>query len=113
MSEPKLEAIPLGELTANAGLRIVFVDTIALEGSMRVQVRKWGNSLALRIPKLFAHDAGVGEGTVVQLSVSKGRLIAVPIRAPKARLQDLLAGVTKANLHGEFDTGRPVGREVW
>lgn len=78
-----------------------------------MQVQKWGNSLALRIPKPFAQDTGVREGTMVQLSVSEGRLVAAPIRARKIRLMDLLAKVTKANLHGEVETGPPVGREVW
>ena len=80
---------------------------------MRVQVQKWGNNLALRIPKPFAEDMGVREGTVVEWSVSEGRLVAAPIRAHTTRLQDLLAKVTKANFHGEVDTGIPVGREVW
>lgn len=80
---------------------------------MRVRVQKWGNSLALRIPKPFAADAGVEEGTVVDVSVVEGRLVAAPIRVRKARLRDLLARVTEANLHGEVDTGAPVGREAW
>ena len=80
---------------------------------MRVQIQKWGNSLALRIPKPFAEDMGVREGTAVQVSVSEGRLVAAPIRRPKTRLKDLLAGVTQANLHNETETGKPMGREVW
>ena len=80
---------------------------------MRVQVQKWGNSLALRIPKPFAEDMGVREGTAVQLAVSEGRLVAAPIRPRKTRLKDLLARVTKANLHAAVDTGMPMGREVW
>ena len=80
---------------------------------MRVRVQKWGNSLALRIPKPFAEDVGVREGTALQLLVSKGRLVAAPVRAPKIRLKDLLARVTKANIHSEVDTGSPAGREVW
>jgi antitoxin MazE len=80
---------------------------------MRVQVQKWGNSLALRIPKPFAEDADVQEGTVVDLSVSEGKLVAAPTRRGKATLKQLLAKVTKRNLHGEVDTGPPVGRESW
>ena len=80
---------------------------------MRVRVQKWGNSLALRIPKPFAQDAGVREGTIVGLSVSEGRLVAAPIRARKVRLQDLLRKVTRTNLHREVQTGPPVGREAW
>jgi antitoxin MazE len=80
---------------------------------MRVRVQKWGNSLALRIPKPFAADAGVEEGTVVDVSVSEGRLVAAPVRVRRARLRDLLDKVTKANLHNEVDTGPPIGREAW
>lgn len=80
---------------------------------MRVQVQKWGNSLALRIPKPFAEDAAVQEGTVVDLSVSEGKLVAVPTGRSKVTLKKLLAKVTKRNLQGEVDTGPPVGRESW
>lgn len=80
---------------------------------MRVRVQKWGNSLALRIPKPFAVDAGVEQGTVVDVSMSEGRLIATPVRVQKMRLRDLLDRVTKANLHDEVDTGVPAGREAW
>jgi antitoxin MazE len=80
---------------------------------VRVQVQKWGNSLALRIPKPFAEDVGVGEGTVVDVSISKGRLIAAPVALRRIRLDDLLRRITKRNLHGETGTGLPVGREAW
>jgi len=80
---------------------------------MRLQVRKWGNSLALRIPKPFAEEARVKQGTVVDLSVAEGRLIAAPVHRRRYSLSRLLAGVTKGNLHGEVDFGQSVGREVW
>jgi len=80
---------------------------------MRVHVQKWGNSLALRIPKPFAEDVGVEAGTVVEVSVSGGRLVAAPLRTRAVRLNDLLRRVTKRNLHGETDTGLGVGREAW
>ena len=80
---------------------------------MRVQVQKWGNSLALRIPKPFAEDVGVSEGTVVDVSVADGRLMAEPVAPRRVRLDDLLNRVTKRNLHGETATGRAVGRETW
>jgi antitoxin MazE len=81
---------------------------------MKAQVQRWGNSLALRIPKPLAEDANVKPGSVVELSVSRGRLVAVPVR-PKASvsLKRLLAKVTKNNLHGEVGTGVRVGRETW
>jgi antitoxin MazE len=80
---------------------------------MRTQVQKWGNSLALRIPKPFAEDADVQEGTVVDLSVSEGKLLVAPVRRGKVTLKELLAKVNKRNLHGEVDSGPPMGRESW
>lgn len=80
---------------------------------MRVQIQKWGNSLALRIPKPFAEDAAVKEGTVVDLSVSKGKVVAAPVRKKRTTLKQLLARVKKGNLHGEVDFGPSVGRESW
>ncbi len=78
-----------------------------------MRVRKWGNSLALRIPKPFAEDAAVHEGTLVDLSVSEGTIIAAPILRKRVSLKQLLAGVTKRNLHAEIDTGPRFGRESW
>jgi antitoxin MazE len=80
---------------------------------MNVRVQKWGNSLALRIPKPFAEDADVREGTVLRLSVKRGHLIAAPVRARKIRLKDLLAGITRENLHDEADWGPRLGKEIW
>ena len=54
---------------------------------MRARVQKWGNSLALRIPKAFAEESAVKEGTTVDLSISEGRLVAVPIRRRKPSLK--------------------------
>ncbi len=80
---------------------------------MRMQVEKWGHSLALRIPKPFAEDADVREGTVVDFSVSEGRLVVAAAPRRKATLKELLAKVNRRNLHGEVDLGPPAGRESW
>jgi len=79
---------------------------------MHVRVRKWGNSLAVRIPKPLAKDAEVTEGTVLNLAVSEGKVVATPVER-KLSLRELLSKVNKNNLHGETDFGRPVGREIW
>jgi antitoxin MazE len=80
---------------------------------MRVSVQKWGNSLALRIPKAFAEDAAVSEGSVVDLAVSEGRLVAVPVRKKRITLKHLLRDVKRGNLHREVDDRSPAGREAW
>ena len=80
---------------------------------MRTRVQKWGNSLALRIPKSFASEAGLREDSAVDLSVVQGKLIIQPQSEEALRLDDLLRGVTEENVHGEWDTGPAVGREIW
>ena len=80
---------------------------------MLAKVQKWGNSLGLRIPKSFAREASVEEGSSVDLSVSDGQLVVRPIRQEKYELQELLAAVTEANLHAEVSAGEPQGREAW
>lgn len=80
---------------------------------MKVAIQKWGNSLAVRIPKAFADDLGVCAGSVVDVSVLDGRLIAAPRRREKVHLADLLSGVTPANRHDEIATGEAAGGEAW
>jgi len=77
------------------------------------RVQKWGNSLALRIPKVIASEIGLGPETAVQLSLIKGKLIVEPIPEQTATLDELLNKVTKDNLHAEIDTGSAVGNEIW
>ena len=80
---------------------------------MQTQIKKWGNSLALRIPKLLALDANLQQNKLVDISFDKGSIIITPIDEKEYSLGKLLEGVSKNNLHGEFDTGTPVGKEIW
>jgi len=80
---------------------------------MQTTIQKWGNSLAVRIPSAFVKEAHVAYGTAVDLSVIGGKIVIAPQPVPEYRLEDLLQGVTKRNLHAEVETGGPVGQEVW
>lgn len=80
---------------------------------MKTHIQKWGNSLALRIPKSFASDAGLQKDTSVELSLADGRLIITPVTKPEIDLEQLLAKVTKDNLHRETYTGGVEGKETW
>ena len=79
---------------------------------METRVQKWGNSLALRIPKPFASQIGLEPNSSVELSLRGAELIITPVRSPSLKLDDLLAQVTEYNLHNEVDTGPAVGGEV-
>ena len=80
---------------------------------MKVQVQKWGNSLAIRIPKSFAVETEIDNGSYVDLSLSEGKLVATPIKKDEYTLSELMNSVSELNLHGEVDSGEPAGREVW
>jgi len=80
---------------------------------MKTRVQKWGNSLALRIPKSFATEVGLQRETSVEVSLADGKLVITPVSQPKLTLKQLLAKITKDNLHHEVDTGSAVGNETW
>lgn len=80
---------------------------------MKTRIQKWGNSLALRIPKSFAHEAGLEQNTPVEVSLEDGKLVIVATPQSRLTLGRLLAQVTKDNRHAEFDTGHATGNEVW
>ena len=80
---------------------------------MRVRVQKWGNSLALRIPKAFALDAQIENNSEVDISLVDGQIIIKPVPRQEWTLEGLLAGITSENTHEEVDTGDAVGKEVW
>lgn len=80
---------------------------------MRTKIQRWGNSLAVRIPKPFAIEARLADQADVDLTMVNGKIVVAPAAKPAVRLKDLLARVTKRNLHGQVDTGTPRGREAW
>ena len=80
---------------------------------MITRIQKWGNSLALRIPKSFATEVGLQRETSVKVTLTGGKLVITPVVKPKLTLKQLLATVTKENLHHEVDTGSAVENETW
>ena len=81
---------------------------------MLLKVQKWGNSLALRIPKAFAHETRLKPGSQVNLSIKDGKLVIEPVLDEKKYvLDDLLSKVTESNIHKEYSFGKPSGREIW
>ncbi len=79
---------------------------------MKTQVSKWGNSLGVRIPKAYAEEVGLSEGATVEVKRSGRKLVLTPVR-PEYELEELVAGITPNNRHGETDWGNPVGKENW
>jgi antitoxin MazE len=84
-----------------------------MEVAMETSIQKWGNSLAVRIPRPFAADLGIEEGAAVEIAVENGGIVIRPARGARLSLDDLLASVTAKNVHAETDTGPRAGREAW
>lgn len=74
----------------------------------RSRIARWGSSLAVRIPKQVAEQWGVQEGSAIVIVPSSDKVV---LRKGSPDLVDLLAQVTPHNLHAEWDTGYPQGRE--
>jgi antitoxin MazE len=78
---------------------------------MKVQFAKWGNSLALRIPRSLAREIRASEGRMADVTVQKGRLVVAPVDEPAYDLDTLLKGMGSEHVHGETATGSAVGNE--
>ncbi|MEW5922291.1 MAG: AbrB/MazE/SpoVT family DNA-binding domain-containing protein [Bacillota bacterium] len=99
----------------SAKLGIIIVDTQLIKGvfSMRVKVQKWGNSIALRIPKSFAIETSLENGSTVNLSLHDGKLIIEPVAPEEYNLENLLSEIKETNIHKEYSDGKPIGKELW
>jgi antitoxin MazE len=81
---------------------------------MTTFIKKWGNSLAVRIPQAIAKQVDLEEGDCLSFDISEqGNLILIPQRKRKYTLDDLLEGVTGEHFEGEIYWGEAVGEEVW
>ena len=78
---------------------------------MTVALKKWGNSLALRIPKDILNTLAIDENSIMELSVNNGMLTVKP--KSNTLLESLVSQINSENLHKEIDTGRSVGNEEW
>ncbi|MDD6666480.1 MAG: AbrB/MazE/SpoVT family DNA-binding domain-containing protein [Lachnospiraceae bacterium] len=80
---------------------------------MQAQVKEWGNSQGIRLSKDILKSAGVALNDVLNVTVKDGVItLSKPFRH-KTLEERAAAYGGKLNLDGEYDWGKPVGREVW
>lgn len=79
---------------------------------MRAKLQKWGNSLALRIPKAIAEELKTGQGSEVDIISKEGCLVVKPIM-PEKSIEVLLEKITAENTHEPIDFGKLKGKEIW
>ncbi len=80
---------------------------------MRIKIQKWGNSLAMRIPKAFAFQSNIKQDEYVNLTLENDRIIVEPEIEKTFTLEELVGGIKKSNLHNEMDFGEKTGAEPW
>jgi antitoxin MazE len=80
---------------------------------MRVAIKRWGNSAAVRIPTSVMQAAHLDLDQEVDVREEGGSIVMTPVQRPTYDLALLLEGITDDNLHGEISTGEAVGREAW
>jgi len=83
---------------------------------VKTKAQKWGNSLAVRVPRGIVEEAGLGPEDALEVEVVKGKIVLTPAakeKRPRYRLGDLVKKITAKNRYAEADFGGPVGREVW
>ena len=79
---------------------------------MRARVSRWGNSLAIRLPREVASRAEVAEGTEIEITLEDRRIVVRPMPTAPT-LEELVDAITDEHRHEETDWGGPVGREAW
>jgi antitoxin MazE len=80
---------------------------------MKTAVQRWGNSLALRIPRAYASETRISEGSEVELTLKSGSLVVRPVLRKRHSLANLLKRVTRSNRHESVSTGASAGQEAW
>jgi antitoxin MazE len=84
---------------------------------MKGQVGKWGNSLAVRLPKGAVEDVGLQNSAPVEISWSADKIVITPVlsksKLPEVDLEKLVKGISAKNRHEQIFDDEPVGREVW
>lgn len=82
---------------------------------MKTKTQKWGNSLAVRVPRGIAEEAGLKPEDSLEIEVVKGKIVLTPTAPAAGRyeLKDLVKKISRKNLYKEQDFGKPEGREAW
>jgi antitoxin MazE len=79
---------------------------------MKAEIKKWGNSLAVRLPKSFAESFKITNGSKVELILRKNSIEIIPQQPTEYSLKSLLQGISEKTIHKEIHTGDSVGAEL-
>jgi antitoxin MazE len=74
-------------------------------------IKKWGNSLGIRIPNLIVKEMSLRDGSYVNIDGGENEIIIKPIQ--KSKLSEILSQINEHNIHEEINAAGPVGKEIW
>ena len=80
---------------------------------METKIRKWGNSLGVRLPKHIAQNQSLSDGVSVLITEKDGKILIEAISKTEPTLKELVSGITEENRHPEVDWGKARGNEAW
>jgi antitoxin MazE len=78
---------------------------------METVVKKWGNSLGIRVPNFIARELSLKDGSFVDITGNGKEMTIKPVQ--KGKLEEMLSLITEQNIHEEIETSGPVGKEIW
>ncbi|MDR1417838.1 MAG: AbrB/MazE/SpoVT family DNA-binding domain-containing protein [Endomicrobium sp.] len=78
---------------------------------MEAVVKKWGNSLGVRIPNAIVKEMSFKDGSLVEIKSSHNEIIIR--RKQKIKLSDFIKNINKKNIHVETNSGVAIGNEIW
>ena len=78
---------------------------------MEAVVKKWGNSLGIRIPNLIVRELALKDGSFVDISDNGNEIVIKPLK--RNSLSEMLSLINNENIHEEIKTSGPVGNEIW
>lgn len=80
---------------------------------MEIKVKKWGNSLGLRIPQAIANQIKIQDGSRINLVLKNNKIELIPVASEEYQLNDLVELISESNLHTVISSGQPQGKEIW
>jgi len=78
---------------------------------MEAVVKKWGNSLGIRIPNLIVRELSLKDGSFVDINDNGDEIVIKPLQ--KNNLSEMLNLINEQNIHEEIKSTGPVGNEIW
>ena len=80
---------------------------------METTIQKWGNSLAVRLPRSITQQCSLHVGDRVAVRGVGSGVSIRHIRQSDFTLEELVNKITPRNIHKKLEWGEPRGRELW